>query len=288
MAATPSIAIVGPGRLGTALAAASKQAGYKITEVVSRNDVDARRRASRLAHDLGANAQTISEARFDADVVWFCVPDREISTVSRKVAALVSWRDKIVLHSSGALASDKLDFLRRRGASAASVHPFMTFVSGSQPRLAGVPFALEGDAPALRMARRIVCDLGAEPFRIRREEKAAYHAWGTFASPLIIVLLAMAEQVAGEMGQSASQARNKMRPIVNQTMENYFEFGAARAFSGPLVRGDAEIVKKHLQVLAKIPGAQEVYLSLARAAVRYLPVEQRKQLEKVLTSRRKH
>jgi predicted short-subunit dehydrogenase-like oxidoreductase (DUF2520 family) len=288
MAATPSIAIVGPGRLGTALAAALKQAGYKITEVVSRNNVDACRRATKLAKIVGGHARTITDARLDADVVWFCVPDREISTVSRKVAALASWSDKVALHSSGALVSDELDSLRQRGAAVASVHPFMTFVRGSRPRLAGVPFALEGDARAVKMARRIASDLGAGPFTIARNNKVAYHAWGAFASPLIIVLLAMAEQVARETGQSASHARNKMRPIVNQTIENYFEFGAARAFSGPLVRGDAEIVKKHLRVLTKIPGAQEVYLSLARAAVRYLPVEQRKKLEKVLTSRRKH
>ena len=58
--------------------------------------------------------------------------------------------------------------------------------------------------------------------------------------------------------------------------------GPAGAFSGPMVRGDAEIVRKHLQVLKKVPEAREVYLALARAAMRYLPSRNRVQLKKAL------
>ena len=41
--------------------------------------------------------------------------------------------------------------LRARGAAVASVHPLMTFVRGTRPSIAGVPFAIEGDA------RRALC-----------------------------------------------------------------------------------------------------------------------------------
>jgi predicted short-subunit dehydrogenase-like oxidoreductase (DUF2520 family) len=282
MAAKPRIAIVGPGRLGKALALALRQAGYTISEIVSRNRPASKRKARELARKVEGDASTIDHLHLDADLVWFCVPDREIAAASRRLASVPDWKKKLAIHSSGALASDELNALRRVGAAVASVHPMMTFVSGSIPSLSGVPFSVEGDAAAVREARRIVRDLGGEAFTIRRHHKAAYHAWGAFASPLLVATLVTAEQVARKAGLSAVQARKKMLPIVRQTVANYAAFGPAGAFSGPIVRGDAETVRKHLQVLRKVPEAGEVYLALGRAALRYLPARNRKELKKVL------
>jgi predicted short-subunit dehydrogenase-like oxidoreductase (DUF2520 family) len=284
MPAKPSVAIVGPGRLGSALAAALIRGGYKIREIVCRNRAESLRSARSLAKAARAQLCTWEDGRLKADVIWFCVPDREVATTAKALAKGVRWKTKIVFHSSGALASDELDTLRRHGAAAASVHPLMTFVKESAPSLAGVPFALEGDSTAVRVARRISRDLGGVPFMIRKENKTAYHAWGAFISPLIVAELVTAEQVARAAGLRANEARKKMLPIVRQTIENYANFGPAGALSGPLVRGDTEIVRRHLAVLKKIPEAKNVYLALSRSALRYLPVGQRKKLQAILKS----
>jgi predicted short-subunit dehydrogenase-like oxidoreductase (DUF2520 family) len=282
MAAKPRIAIVGPGRLGTALALELKRAQYTISEIVSGSRAASKRKAGDLARKVKAYASTSDRARLEADLVWFCVPDREIASSSGQLASVVDWRKKIAFHSSGALASDELKSLRQGGAAVASVHPLMTFVTGSMPSLIGVPFAMEGDAAAVRSARQIVRALGGEAFTIRKQYKAAYHAWGAFASPLLVAMLVTAEQLARRAGLSAVGARKKMLPIVRQTIANYGALGAAGAFSGPIVRGDAEIVRKHLQVLRKLPEATDVYLALARAALRYLPARNRGELKRAL------
>jgi predicted short-subunit dehydrogenase-like oxidoreductase (DUF2520 family) len=285
MAAKPRIAIVGPGRLGTALTLELKRAGYTISEIVSRNSAGSKRKARELAGKVEASASTSANARLDADLVWFCLPDREIAAVSQALASSIDWKRKTAFHSSGALASNELKVLRRRGAAVASVHPMMTFVSGSIPSLKGVPFAVEGDAAAFRVARQIVKRLGGEALTIRKQHKAAYHAWGAFASPLLVATLVTAEQLARAIGLSAAQARKRMLPIVRQTLANYEALGPAGAFSGPIVRGDAETVRKHLQVLRNAPEAKDVYLALARAALRYLPAQDRAKLKKLLERR---
>ncbi len=277
----PRIAIVGPGRLGSALAQELRRVGYRITEIVSRNSVASRRKARALAKKVHAVA-TMSNPRLDADLVWFCVPDREIGKAARQMAQVADWKGKIAFHSSGALASDELHVLRRRGAAVASVHPLMTFVRASVPSLQGISIALEGDAKALRVAREIAGDVGADAFSISKSKKAAYHAWGGFTSPLLIALLVTGERVAQAAGLSPADARKKMLPIVRQTLANYAKLGPAGAFSGPIVRGDAQVVRKHVKELRKIPGAKEVYLALARAGFRYLPLRNRKELEKLL------
>jgi predicted short-subunit dehydrogenase-like oxidoreductase (DUF2520 family) len=277
----PAISIVGPGRLGAALALQLAGAGYRISEIVSRSPASARRMRA-LTQTLKARPSHRQNISLDAGLIWLCVPDREIAVVAEDLAALDIWKGKTVFHSSGALDSDTLSVLRRRGASVASVHPMMTFVKGAVPNMKGITFALEGDAPAVRMAQRIVRDLGARTFLVRKQNKAAYHAWGSFASPLLVAALVTAERVARSAGLRTAEARRMMLPIVCQTFVNYAALGPAGAFSGPLVRGDAEIVRKHLRALKKTPEARAVYIALARSALRHLPVKNRRQLTNIL------
>jgi predicted short-subunit dehydrogenase-like oxidoreductase (DUF2520 family) len=277
---------VGPGRLGSALALELERAGYRISEIVSGVSSTSRRKARALARHVHATWRA-EGARLDADVIWLCVPDREIAAAARQLSGRVNWKGKIALHSSGALGSGELRGLRRRGAAVASVHPLMTFVSRAVPSLRRVPFAFEGDAEALRVAGRIVRDLGGETFSISKNKKLAYHAWGAFLAPLLVSLLATGEQVARAAGLSNAAARRKMLPIVRQTLANYAKLGPAGAFSGPIVRGDAEVVRGHLKELRKISEAGEVYVALARAALRNLPAGNREELEKLLDGRRR-
>lgn len=281
MAVKPRIAIIGPGRLGSALALELRRAEYRVSAIISGRSVASRRQGQVLARQVHAR-WTAEGAPFDADLVWFCVPDREIARAARQLADVVEWKGRIALHSSGALASDELRLLRRRGAAVASVHPLMTFVRGAVPSLKGVPFGLEGDPAALRVAHRIVRDLGAEAFSVSKRKKLAYHAWGAFTSPLLIALLVTGEKVARAAGVSSAEARRKMVPILRQTLANYAKLGPAGAFSGPIVRGDAQVVRQHVTELKKIPGAGEVYAALARAALRHLPAGNRKELERLL------
>jgi predicted short-subunit dehydrogenase-like oxidoreductase (DUF2520 family) len=282
MPAKPQIAIVGPGRLGSALSLALAKAGYRVNEIISRDTLSSQRRAREIAKSTRSFSTTLKTANLDSDLIWFCVPDREIAVAARALIPSAEWKGKVVFHSSGALASDELNVLRRREAAVASVHPMMTFVPGSIPSLKGVAFALEGDAKAIRVARRVTRDLGGEAFPISKASKIAYHALGGFSSPLLVAMLATAEQVARAAGLSTAQARKTMLPIVKQTLANYSALGPAGAFSGPIVRGDVAIVRGHLRALQKIPGARGVYLALAGAALQYLPARNRKELEKLL------
>ena len=278
----PRIAIVGAGNLARALAVSLRGAGYGIEQIVSRGRAASLQRARRLAGEVGSSAVAAHRAQIRAEIVWFCVPDAAIASAATSLTEVADWKNKVALHSSGALTSDELAVLRDRGAAVASVHPMMTFVSGSRPSLVGVPFALEGDLRALRAARAIVLKLRGRAFTIRKQQKEVYHAWGMFASPLLTALLAASERVAAASGVSRKASRERMLPILRQTLANYARLGAPGSFSGPIARGDVDTVEKHLAVLLGVPGARELYVVLARAAMRDLPAKNRAGLEKIL------
>jgi predicted short-subunit dehydrogenase-like oxidoreductase (DUF2520 family) len=283
MAQKPSVAIVGAGNLGKALAVELREAGHRIESVVARIHGNSLARARRVAKLTGARAVVTSEA-VRARILLLCVPDGEIARAAVSLAEGFQGRGKIALHLSGALGSEILEPLRRGGAAVASVHPLMTFVRGSRPSLAGVSFAIEGDPVAVRAARRIVRDLGGESYSISRKEKKAYHAWGTFASPLLTALLATTEEVAALAGVSKKAARERMLPILLETVKNYGTLGAAAGFSGPIVRGDVETVRRHLEVLRTAAVPREVYVALAHAALEYLPAKNKKSFRLLLDS----
>ncbi len=288
MAGEVRVAIVGAGNLGTALAGSLLGAGYVVEAVIARARGTSLRRAQSLAKQVRGRALTdasVGLAALRADLIWFCVPDAEIAASGTGCSqGRMEWKGRVALHSSGVLSSDELAVLRRRGARVASVHPLMTFVRGSRPSLAGVAFALEGDAPAVRVARRAIEDVGGHSYSIRKNDKAAYHAWGTFAAPLFTALLATTEQVAALAGVNRKAAKRRMMPILLQTLANYAAFDAAGAFSGPIVRGDVDTVKRHLRVLRKVPAARKVYSALAGAALQYLPAKHKRELKQLLDS----
>jgi predicted short-subunit dehydrogenase-like oxidoreductase (DUF2520 family) len=251
----PTIAIVGAGNLGRVLAAALRRRGYVVDEVITR----------RTKHP-----------RLRADVVWLCVPDREIGTVATELSRRTDWQGRIAVHSSGALPASVLKQLKQRGAWIASAHPLNTFVAKSKADLRGVPFALEGDGKAVRVVHRVAHDLngGGPIFDVRPGQKPMYHAMGAFASPLLIALLANAEAVGKAAG--IKHPRRVLTRILRTTIDNYLEHGGAASFSGPIVRGDAATVRKHLFELKALPRARAVYKALAESALELLPTPLKK------------
>ena len=246
------------GRLGTALAQRLSEAGYEVSKINSRGS----RHPSRLI----------------ADVIWFCVPDAEVLTVVRSFSK-AEWKEKFAFHSSGVLTSEVIaSFLRREGARVASVHPLMTFVKGSVPQLRGVPFAIEGDPSAVRAAQQITHELGGRAVGISKRDKVAYHAFATMICPLLVSLLAASEKAAALAGLANAEARRRMMPIIQQTLRNYEKLGPAGAFSGPIVRGDVETVRAHLEALSKAPAAKTAYCALAKAALEYLPSKNKEEI----------
>ena len=314
----PGVAIVGSGSLASFLAPALREAGYVISEIIARPGIESIRRARALARKVGAKAVTVENAALDASVAWFCVPDREIRAAAEALGGRLSlvrrkretprlenretstpagqtvdrrgrgtWGThpfgvRFAFHSSGALPSDKLELLRWAGVAIASVHPLMTFVTGSRPSLTGVPFALEGDPAATKLARRIAHDLGAESFILPAARKGAYHAWATMTSPLLVGYLVTLEEAAREAGITRERARRMSLPIILQTLSNYGLSGPEKSFSGPLIRGDAESVEKHLALLRANPMTRAVYVALARVALARLPAKNRDELRRLL------
>jgi predicted short-subunit dehydrogenase-like oxidoreductase (DUF2520 family) len=277
-----TITLVGAGKLASFLAPALTQAGFIVTEIVTRDEPGSMKRAQKLARAVRARAVKMEDTGLRSEMVWLAVPDRMIRPVAELLARQPNLRAaRFAFHSSGALGSRELVSLKSRGFAVASVHPLMTFVPGTKPALDGVPFAVEGDARAVEKARGIVRALGGMSWPLASRRKAAYHAWATMTSPLLLAYLVSLERAGRQAGLARDQSRRMSLPILRQTLANYARLGAEDSFTGPFVRGDAETIRKHL-ALMKNPKVRAVYVALARVALDALPVKNRQKLLRLL------
>ena len=201
------VAVVGRGRLGSALAPALRAAGFDVPDPTGRDE----------------------RPPADADAVLLCVPDAEIAKV-RVDGPLVG-------HTSGATP---LSALPHPGAF--GLHPLQT-ATGPGTRFDGCGCAIAGATPAaLSAARELATRLGMVPFELRDDQRAAYHAAASIASNFLITLEAEAEQLASDAGIEGFDARRMLGPLVTTTVANWIELGPRRALTGPVARGDRATV----------------------------------------------
>lgn len=278
----PSIDFIGAGALASSMARTLSSRGYSIAEFVVRKPSS---RVNALANELGAMVSSFKNCKLQADVLWLAVPDDAIEDSAKQLAKRGNLRGKVALHSSGALASNVLDSLRRNGAAVASLHPMMSFsASNRNPNLRGVSFAVEGDPKAVRVARRIVTRLGGNVSSVKAEKKALYHAFGAMIAPLLVSHLQAAQRMGDRVGFEARRTRTVMKPIVEKVVAAFLAGGAENAFSGPFLRGDVNTVERHL-VSLRGSDEERVYRALAEYAVDHIKGENKEKLKKLLAKR---
>jgi predicted short-subunit dehydrogenase-like oxidoreductase (DUF2520 family) len=223
-------AIVGAGRLGTALATALRATGLEIDGPLGR----------------GADPR-------DVDAVLLCVPDGEIAAAAAAVSPGI-----LVGHCSGATGLDALD-----GHEAFGIHPLMTVPATGATVFAGAGAAVAGSTPrALAVAQDLAARLGMDATIVADEDRAAYHAAASIASNFLVTLEGAAERLAGTVGVD----RALLAPLVRAAVENWARLGAVEALTGPIARGDeATVARQREAVRQRTPDLLPLFDAMADA-----------------------
>ncbi len=223
----PACAVVGHGRLGTALVAALRAAGAPVDGPL----------------DRGATAHS-------AEVVFLAVPDGEIANAAAHVAP-----GRLVGHCSGATTLAPL----HGHPEAFSLHPLMT-ITGAGADFTGATAAIAGTTDAARATARTLAEaLGLHPIEIADADRPAYHAAASMASNFLVTLEWAAERVGG-------LDRAALAPLVRATVDNWVADGARAALTGPIARGDeATVDKQRAAVADRAPDLTDLFDALADA-----------------------
>lgn len=258
-------AIIGPGRVGTALALALDAAGYRIEAVAGRGEAALERFTQRLP---AAKPTDAASAAREAELVVLCVSDDELEALVRGLA-----RDDAVaegsrwVHTCGGHGVAILEPVRLAGAGVAACHPAQTFPDpdAGLASLPGTSWAITASPHDLGWARVLITDLRGTPVTVPEGNRTLYHAGLAVGANATTSVVTMARDML--LGAGVTDPNAFLGPLVTTAASNAAEHGAA-ALTGPVRRGDAGTVAAHLAELrTALPEVVDAYVALSQLAL---------------------
>jgi predicted short-subunit dehydrogenase-like oxidoreductase (DUF2520 family) len=262
------VAIVGAGRVATALGVLLERAGHRLVVAAGRDGSRARV-ARHLPHVPFVPLDRAAERSAEAEVVLLGVPDDHIAPVCGALCEEGGVRaGQFVLHLSGSVGLDALAPAERLGAEVLSLHPLQSFptVERGVERFPGSGAAVTARTErGLAFGERLARDLGGVPFRLEDRLKPLYHGAAVFAANYLVTVEAVAERLFRLAG--LSEPGPLFAPLARAVLDRALAEGPAAALTGPAARGDAGTVARNLEALAEhAPEAVPAYVALARLA----------------------
>jgi predicted short-subunit dehydrogenase-like oxidoreductase (DUF2520 family) len=260
-----TVGIISAGRVGTALGVALERADHVVSACSAISDAS-RQRARRRLPDTPV--LPVHEVAGRAELLLLAVPDAELAALVSGLATTGSVRPgTIVVHTSGANGIAVLAPLTEQGCIPLAIHPAMTF-TGSDEDITRLPDTCFGitaaDDVGYAIAQSLVLEIGGEPFGVREDARTLYHAALAHAGNHVITVLvdaveALRAALSGQelLGQElvgdgpGGIAERVIGPLARASVENALQRGQA-ALTGPVARGDAVAVARHLLALAEV------------------------------------
>lgn len=276
-------AIVGAGRVGTSIGTLLKNAGHKIVGCSARS-IDSLERAVKYLQCPSSTHPL--EFVGDADCVLISVPDDAVPTVAEKLGQREDLGGKFVIHAAGSIGLEPLEPAARAGAEILAIHVLQAVpdVEAGLERIPGSWFGVTCAEHLKPWAEEYVGVLGGKVMWVSEEERVLYHASAALTSNYLVVLCALVEQ----LGVSPEP----YLPLMRGTLANIERLGPLKALTGPIARGDAGTVLRHLLEIDEVsPEVASAYRVLGESALRAaeradrIDASKAKSVREVLTDR---
>ena len=231
----PSVFVIGAGKVGSNLARALRSKGCKVT--------------------LRPAREGLPSAPIDADVIIVTVRDGDVPKIAASLAErrLIGHRRVAIVHCAGALGPDALAAARVGLASVAQMHPMISFASPTfSPDLARGQLHVDGDPDAVAAAKAIGERLGMTPRTIANLDRIAYHAAAGLVANGAAALAAGGMELLDRAGVDRETASKMLGPLLRSVADNVEQMGLPDALTGPVRRGDAGAVQRHLATIQRL------------------------------------
>lgn len=244
------IAFVGSGNVATHLAMAFYGKGHHIRHIIGRNLDNAQQLAGRVGAMAGCDLALLDDG---LDLVVIAVSDRSVADVAAQLPGIRA----IVAHTAGSVPMEVLSRFANHGV----FYPFQTFSKEKEVDMAQVPFLIEaGNDATARRLKTLAGQLGPTVMDGTSAQRMQLHIAAVFACNFANHLYVEAHRLLTDNGLPFEL----LYPLIDETSAKVKQMLPRAAQTGPAVRHDADVVEKHLSVLADRPATQELYRLLSR------------------------
>ncbi|MCS7281547.1 MAG: DUF2520 domain-containing protein [Desulfobacterota bacterium] len=285
------LGIIGAGKVGISISYVLKSKGIDLYGVSSR-----REEALALAKNYLGESLVYTTDNFEivqaCDVIGITTQDKNISVVAKAISdSFLNLKGKIFFHTSGSHSLGPLLPLKEKGAALGSIHPLQTFpdVESAITALPKTYVFVEGEEEAMPVLENLAQLIGFRVYRIESEKKVIYHLAAVFVCNLLCALLYAGSNLIDMIGFDLQP----FYPIIETTIKNVKEKGPVHSLTGPVVRGDVETIKSHIEILKNMPDHLSVYSSLSVFALeiakkrRSIDPQTEREIEEILSELRR-
>ncbi len=256
--------LVGPGRVGSSLALALSRHGWTCDAIVAGANNGSGIRELRKRFPSSKIIRSLSSLGSDFDVLFLTVADGKIFATANELVkeSGLPWEGKGVFHASGVVGVKALIGLKNSGALTGAFHPISPFASKFSPeRAEGIFYDFYGDPRAVGIARRLASTLSSRLILPGSErERRLLHIASVIVSNFTVIGARAAENLlAGFVGPD--DVGELIRGLLSSTANNLSNSTGGKSLTGPLARGDADVISSHLESLENKPLLLQLYKS---------------------------
>lgn len=245
---TERIVLLGAGNLGTHLGKALYSKGFEISQVFSRTLSNAVELASKI------DAVPIDDIRsLDpiSTVIIIALNDDAVPEILENIYL----REQLVLHTSGSIS---LDVLKSKTGNCGVIYPLQTFSKFRDVNFSEIPLLIEANTKDdLNRILKISRSLSTKVHLADSEQRAKVHVSAVFACNFVNHFYAIAQLIIKEAPGFGFEI---LKPLILETAKKAIESGDPyKSQSGPALRGNKQIVSRHLEMLQGNPDLQNLY-----------------------------
>lgn len=269
-----SLNIIGAGTVGKILGKALiEEANLNLQSVLNKTEASSVEATAFLKS--GNVAKNFNELK-KADIWMISVPDDQISIIANELLITdILEEGNVIFHCSGAFTSNEFISLKSKNVNLASIHPVKSFVKDNfNKTLKGTHCSIEGNKKAISKLKELLEKVGLNTFEIKTQEKMLFHAGCVFTSNYLTAVFELGLSCFKASGVDEKNAKKIIAPLVRETLENNLRLSSEDALSGPIKRGDYNLIKEQLEELQKLnPDIYKSYKTLGKTTLGILEKE---------------
>ena len=256
------IALIGAGNLATHLGPALQAAGHHIVQVYSRTEGSASALAARLACGWTTDVAGITPR---AEFYVFSVRDAVLGELAGQVNAHLRSLDRpggerqegadaLFVHTAGSIPVDVLPTARR-----GVLYPMQTFSKQRPVQFSEIPVFVES-ATDEALLLSLASQLSDRPCVLDGQRRRSLHLAAVFACNFVNHMYDLSDRILSDVGIPFEV----MLPLIDETARKVHQLPPRLAQTGPAVRYDQNVMRRHMELLAD-GRDREIYQLLSKS-----------------------
>ena len=175
----------------------------------------------------------------EADIYLIAVSDQAIAEVSEKIP----FKNKLVAHTSGAVALDAINAKNRNGV----FYPLQTFTKNVAVHFKSIPICLESEKDAdIELLKKVANSISDSVYEISSDQRKALHVAAVFVNNFTNQLY----KIGNDICKENNIPFEILLPLIKETSKKIKQLSPEDAQTGPAKRKDEETINSHLAFLS--------------------------------------